>query len=361
MLRTDSELSATRETMSADLDREPDKVLGFTALMPLLYGSDMPPASSYACPMHPEVTGTARCAALLGAALLVALLAAVTPASAQAEAKGDTQVVVTGRAEVRAGERADTVVIFDGPAVIDGTVDGAVVALNGDIRVTGTVDEDVVALRGRAVIESGARVGGDVVSSESPQVAPGATVEGETRTVRFSFRAVGLFLWFAWWVAVTVSLAVLGLLLLRLASAAMAACLAVARNDVAAAAGWGLAVAVGLPIASIALLVTLVGIPLGLLGLLSLALLYSLGYVVAALALGRSIVREPTSVYLSFLVGLGILRVVGLVPVAGGLVTFLASAFGLGALAIAGWRAARRPPAPAVAEPVPPAPSTVGA
>ena len=294
----------------------------------------------------------ARRAGLLGAALLVAVLAFAAPASAQAEANGDDQIVLTGRAEVRAGERADTVVILDGPAVIDGTVDGAVVALNGDIRVTGTVEDDVVTLRGRAIIESGARVGGDVVSSESPQVAPGATVEGETRTVRFSFRALGLFFWFAWWVAATVSLAVVGLLLLRLAPAAMAACLAVARNDVAAAAGWGLAVAIGLPIASVAVLLTLVGIPLGLLGLLSLAILYSLGYVVGSLALGRSLVKEPTSVYLSFLVGLGLLRVVGLVPALGGLVTFLASAFGLGALAIAGWRAARRPPTPVVTEPL---------
>lgn len=303
----------------------------------------------------------ARRVALLGASVLVALVATAAPALAKAEGKSDTQIVVTGRAEVRAGERADTVVIFDGPAVIDGTVDGAVVALNGDIRVTGTVDEDVVALRGRAIIESGARVGGDVVSSESPQVAPGATVEGETRTVRFSFRAVGLFFWFAWWVAATVSLAILGLLLLRLAPAAMASCLGVARNDLAAAAGWGVAVAIGLPIASVAVLLTLVGIPLGLLGLLSLALLYSLGYLVAALALGRLIVKEPTSVYLSFLVGLGILRVVGLIPVIGGLVSFLASAVGLGALAIAGWRAARRPPTPVVPEPLQPAPSTVGA
>ena len=303
----------------------------------------------------------ARGTALVGATLLLAVVVTATPASAQAEGKGDTQIVVTGRAEVRAGERADTVVIFDGPAVIDGTVDGAVVALNGDIRVTGAVEEGVVALRGRAIVESGARVGGDVVSSKSPQVAPGATVEGETRTVRFSFRSVGLFLWFAWWVAATVSLAILGLLLLRLAPAAMAACLAVARNDAASALGSGLAVAIGLPIASVAVLLTLVGIPLGLLGLLSLAILYSLGYVAAALALGRSIVKEPTSVYLSFLVGLGILRVVGLVPAVGGLVTFLAFAFGLGALAIAGWRAARRPPTPTLSEPVRTTPSTVGA
>ncbi len=46
---------------------------------------------------------------------------------------------------------------------------------------------------------------------------------------------------------------------------------------------------------------------------------------------------------MAFLVGLVILRVVGLIPALGELVTFMASAYGLGALAIAGWRAARRP------------------
>ena len=54
-LRTDPELTAARAVIRADLDREPDKVLAFTALMPLLYGSDDGPASSYVCPMHPDV------------------------------------------------------------------------------------------------------------------------------------------------------------------------------------------------------------------------------------------------------------------------------------------------------------------
>ena len=304
---------------------------------------------------------TARRAVAVGTALLVAVLMAAAPASAQTDESSDDQIVLTGRAEVRAGERVDTVVILDGPAVIDGTVDGAVVALNGDIRVRGTVEEAVVALRGRAIIESGARVGGDVVSSESPQVSPEATVDGETRTTRFSFRALGWFLWAAWWVAVTVSLLVLGLLLLRLAPAALAAPLAVARNEIAPAMGWGIALAIGLPVISVVVLLTLVGIPLGLLGLLSLALLYSVGYLVAALALGRSIVKETTSIYLAFLAGFAILRVVNVVPVLGGLVTFLATAFGLGALAIAGWRAARRTPSPPATGPVQPMPSTVDA
>ena len=41
-----------------DLERPPDKVLAFVASMPLLYGEDAAPATSYACPMHPEVTSS---------------------------------------------------------------------------------------------------------------------------------------------------------------------------------------------------------------------------------------------------------------------------------------------------------------
>ena len=293
--------------------------------------------------------------------LLVTLVAVATmagPAWAQTDPIApdgtDTQVVLTGRAEVRAGERADTVVILDGPAVIDGTVDGAVVALNGDVRVTatGVVEEAVVAMNGTAIIEDGARVGGDVVSSRSPQVAPEATVEGETRTVRFSLRALGVLFWIAWWLAVTISTLVLGLLLLALAPRAMAAALTVARTEVGPAIAWGVAVAIGLPVVSVLVMFSVVGIPLGLLGLLSLALIFTLGYVVGALAVGRLMVKEPASRYWAFLAGLLVLRLVGLVPVVGGLVTFVAFVYGLGALAIAAWRAARREPAPIVQDAV---------
>jgi FtsP/CotA-like multicopper oxidase with cupredoxin domain len=55
-LRIDPELTAEHRLLDADLDRAPDKVLAFVSQMPLLYGQDAAPASSYACPMHPQVT-----------------------------------------------------------------------------------------------------------------------------------------------------------------------------------------------------------------------------------------------------------------------------------------------------------------
>ena len=54
-LRVDQELTGEHQSMQEDLTRPPDKVLAFVSSMPLLYGEDIQ-TSSYACPMHPEVT-----------------------------------------------------------------------------------------------------------------------------------------------------------------------------------------------------------------------------------------------------------------------------------------------------------------
>src|ERR671918_775161 len=57
-LRVDPQLTAEHQSIDGDIERPPDKVLAFVASMPLLYGDDVAPATSYACPMHPEVTSS---------------------------------------------------------------------------------------------------------------------------------------------------------------------------------------------------------------------------------------------------------------------------------------------------------------
>ena len=57
-LRVDPELTQERRSIESDFDREPDKTLSFTSEMPLLYGDRAAGATSYVCPMHPEVTDT---------------------------------------------------------------------------------------------------------------------------------------------------------------------------------------------------------------------------------------------------------------------------------------------------------------
>jgi FtsP/CotA-like multicopper oxidase with cupredoxin domain len=57
-LRMDPELTQERRSIGRDIERDPDKTLSFMSSMPLLYGHDQTQASSYVCPMHPEVTDT---------------------------------------------------------------------------------------------------------------------------------------------------------------------------------------------------------------------------------------------------------------------------------------------------------------
>ncbi len=54
-LRTDPELANERARIDTELQRPPDKTLAFESLMPLLYGDQGTAASSWTCPMHPDV------------------------------------------------------------------------------------------------------------------------------------------------------------------------------------------------------------------------------------------------------------------------------------------------------------------
>jgi hypothetical protein len=125
------------------------------------------------------------------------------------------------------------------------------------------------------------------------------------------------------------------------------------RERTGASIGIGIATFILLPIVAVLLLVTIVGIPLGLFLLLGIALLYTAGYVVGAHAVGRKLIKAPSSRYVAFLAGWGIVRLLGLIPIVGGLVWTLVTILGLGALLMA----ARRPAPVAVTGTPPPPPA----
>jgi hypothetical protein len=275
-----------------------------------------------------------------------------SPASAQED--DDDQVVLTGGLVVPEGETVATAVVFNGPVRIEGTVSQDLVVFNGRTEILGSVGEDVIVFNGRVTVRSDAEVGGDVFSREDPEIEDGATVRGEVGNVptRFDFEDV----WFpgriAWWIGYTVSTLVLGLLLFLFAPRLDDAIVDAVRNRRGRSIGFGVALFFLIPIAAVLLLVTIVGIPLGLFILLALALLYTVGYVAGAHAVGRMIVKPPRSAIPAFLAGLSILRLLALVPIVGGILWLLASIVGLGVLAVG----ARRSPRTVAYEPPPPPP-----
>lgn len=268
----------------------------------------------------------------------------------------DDQIVVTGRLVVPEGETVQTAVIFNGNATIDGTVAQTLVVFNGRTEITGTVAEDVIVFNGAVVLRSGARVGGDVVSRQTPQIEDGATVEGSVDDLptRWDYWDITFAGRFAWWLAFTVSTLVLGLVLLLLARGLDPASVRALRDRLGGTIGFGLLWFVLLPIVAVLLFVTVVGIPLGLFLFLALGLVYTIGYVVGAHAIGRLVIKEPSSRFVAFLVGWGALRVIALVPFLGGLAWLVATVLGLGTL----WVTARTAPAEMrpVAQPLAPPP-----
>jgi hypothetical protein len=259
-----------------------------------------------------------------------------TPAFAQDSGRDvDDQIVLTGRLIVPSDDTVGAAVIFDGDALVEGTVQDALVVLNGDAEISGTVEEDVVVFNGDVVVRAGAEIGGDLVTQGDPIVEEGATIRGERGQVltRFDFEGFGLAGRFAWWVGYSISVLVLGLLMLLFVSRLADAVRRVARERTGASIGWGIGLFFLLPIAAVLLLITIVGIPLGIFTLLALALIYTVGYVVATIAVGGLIFRSG-STYPTFLVGWVVLRLLALIPVVGGLLWLAGSIWGLGLLAV---------------------------
>src|SRR3954467_11916388 len=308
---------------------------------------------------------------LVFAATLVVGGAFATPAGANSsdELTDRDQIVMNGRLIVAEGDTVDTAVLFHGSATIDGTVTKSVVVLDGPTEISGHVQQDVFVFNGPVTVRSGARIDGDLVTSETPNVESGATVSGQQQRVRARFDAgagggagrlaggVGVASRFAWWLGYSISTLVLGLLLLLFAPRADAAIVRAVRERTGASIGFGALVFVLLPIVAVVMLVIVVALPLGLFMLLALALLYTVGYVAGAHVIGRLLVKAPTSRFLAFLAGWAILRAIGLIPVLGGLVWVLAAIFGLGVLWVASRRAATEP---SEARAMPPAPTTAG-
>jgi hypothetical protein len=292
------------------------------------------------------------------AGLLVGV-ALASAAAAQTTVVGEArdQIVVTGSLEVPAGETVDAAVILNGPATIDGTVAGALVVVNGRTEISGHVAEDVVVINGSVLVRSGAQIDGSLYSREHATIEGGATVRGgihgiatrlNLKGLRFAGRIV-------WWIGYSVSTLILGLIVLAFAPSLDRALVDATRDRLGAGLGFGAAIFFLVPIAAVLFLAVIVAIPLGLFVLLALGLIDTVGYVAGAHAVGRLLVNDPSSRFVAFLAGWGVVRVLGLIPVLGSLVWLATTILGLGLLTVSARRAPRiarpalvpPPPAPA--------------
>src|SRR4051794_37972241 len=166
-----------------------------------------------------------------------AFVMAAPAAHAAAEAPGrlGAEVVLNGRLVIPEGDTASAVVVFHGRTIVEGHVTGSVVVFDGATRISGTVDDNVIVFRGRVEVTEGAHIGGDLVTQTAPDVAPGARIDGERKRVgNLQFASYSWLVRFLVWLAYSVSVLVLGLLLLWLFPAPMEHAAATGRSAIGA-------------------------------------------------------------------------------------------------------------------------------
>ncbi|MDS0298561.1 polymer-forming cytoskeletal protein [Halogeometricum sp. S1BR25-6] len=278
---------------------------------------------------------------------------------------GDVQALAGNVVVTETGRVTGDVGVAAGSVTIDGTVDGdvrtasgtllvgstAVIGGNleagaGDVRLAGTVDGDVTVGADSFLVGSTAVVGGSVTyDAETFGVADGASVAGTvTRDENLvtTTPVVGDPDGFvlpesvvaAYWLLVNL---VLGAVLLLVAPRFAARVTNVGTERTVRSGGVGLLALVGVPVALVLTLLTVVGIPLSIAGFVLFALVLWVTSVYGALVLGTWLLSltEYESRWAALAVGLLLVALVGFVPFAGGVLQFLVLLVGLGAFALA--------------------------
>lgn len=273
---------------------------------------------------------------------------AVAPARAASPAEGDShKVVVFEDVTIGPGEIRENVVVVGGDVVVQGTIENVLVVVGGDLVVapdgrigTGTShhsdDTALVSVFGDVTIDPGAVVLGrivDVAGGGSGAIA--ALVADPVMQPWDGWRSI------AGWIGSTVFIILVAVVVTAVAPRQVAFTSERARRHLFSSLGWGaLGLIVIVPLVTVVLVVTLIGILALLPWWLAVAVALLFGYVSVGALIGRLVMgrREDRGrVMLAAVLGVIVLSAVRWVPVAGAVVTFVALLLGLGATITSVW------------------------
>jgi hypothetical protein len=231
------------------------------------------------------------------------------------------------------------------------------IAFGGSVTVSpnAKVLDTAIAFGGNVILQKGARVEGDAYSFGGKIIQEsGAIVGGERATFsdrhgmmygsdrgRSSFFAQYFFS-AIFRISAAVAAAILGLIILHTRPQFLSNLATKLHQSPGLTALWGVGAIVAIIFVSIFLAITLIGIPLLPLLILTAIVTSLVGSLGVALFVGQRLIHDNRSLQQQFMVGLVILTVLALIPFFGGLVVFLTNLFGLGVILL--WQFGREKP-----------------
>ncbi|NTV44097.1 MAG: carbohydrate-binding domain-containing protein [Candidatus Yonathbacteria bacterium] len=233
-----------------------------------------------------------------------------------------------------------------GDVTITAPIGGDVTLGGGNVRIDSDIAGNVKVEAGTLTLGPAANIHGTLTYTAEKEVTKeaGATVVGVTNfTPRVGKQEAPL--------VMSVIPVIMGFLILLVAAFVVGLvckkCVAeiislVSRNTLGML-GYGFVTLIVLPIASIILLVTVLGIPFGMLGLLTFAGLMLTSWVMAPIMLG-TLLWKPIAkqndieiTWKTILLGVVVFYIVGFIPLVGGVVTFFLMLLMLGAIGVSVW------------------------
>lgn len=242
---------------------------------------------------------------------------------------------------------------YGGKCTIEGEIDGTVKGGVGSFVMAGRSGGIIIKAE-ETTIKSGARISGNLIvrSAEEPTIEEGATITGETTVERpdkrraepFFFALAPMVAFFITFVKIVMFIAkiIVGILLIALFKPCVRRIMDTLTHKPWHSLGWGFLGLVAIPVAVVILFAIMVGYPIAVVGVYSYTILLYLSSIFVGLVIGEKIIQlfkkeGEISLYLSFIVGLIVLVILGLIPVLGFIIKVFTVLFGAGMLLLGGW------------------------
>ena len=226
-----------------------------------------------------------------------------------------------------------------GPKIkIEATVRGGLLATGADMEINGPVAGDVEVAGGSLRLGPRAQIGGNLTYrlKEEVRIDPGAKIGGKITSLPIS-KGKGLFtvLW-------TVGVVLAGIVAVLLVPGFMTGAAQRINDAPVRSIVVGIASAILIPIAIVIAAITAIGLPLALIVAALVLVFVALSEVPVSIWVGAKILHNRTllgrqSTLVNFFLGALVLTIIGVVPIIGPILNFIAVCIGYGALLLAVW------------------------
>lgn len=254
---------------------------------------------------------------------------------------GGAQLSVSGTGQI------DGDLVFGaGTVQVDGSIGDSILGAGGKVTLTNNVGGDIILSVDSLTITSSADIQGDIkyTSSNEASIQSGASISGDIshlipeQTETAKGIMAGIVGSVVWKILSYVMIFIIGIILILIAKKRITLMQIAIQKSPWQTLGWGALILIATPIAAVIVMITVIGLPLGIISLLLWGIVLYLSQIPVALLLGRLIIRQnreldSTGIMIGALaLGLLVLFVLQLIPIIGWIVGLIVIIFGLGTL-----------------------------